>query len=107
MNVNEAIEFVERYGWSVYNPSRQKYLNVWSNHNKFVGTYSYREFIHLAKSIHSNHWKPSSTSKAAVGVGGRNCPCCTKAPPTELKAWDRKGWRRKGKMEVERELMEV
>ena len=40
-----------------------------------------------------------SCGKYAVGVGGLNCPCCTKLPPDELKVKDRRLNRRKTKIQ--------
>lgn len=45
-------------------------------------------------------WKP--------GPGGINCPCCTKAPPGELKVKSRRAYRRTiGKREILSELAEL
>jgi len=42
--------------------------------------------------------------KFHLGPGGINCPCCTNLPPDELKVACRRAERRKGKINIKKEI---
>lgn len=94
MNVTEARKFLKSFGWLSY--ERKGGWVVYDN-SGYNGFYTDRELIQLARSRRSPNWRPHEHPKSAVGCGGKWCTCCTKVPPSEMKRWERKAARRKGK----------
>jgi hypothetical protein len=94
MNVTEARKFLKSFGWFTYARTGGWVVYDPGGYNGFCTD---RELIHLARSRRSPNWRPFDHPKSAVGCGGKWCTCCTKAPPAEMKKWERKAARRKGK----------
>ena len=104
MNVTESIKSLRRMGWSVYKTYDN--TNPWIVYDKteYNGRYSNRKLIKLAVSVKNNHWKPSLYTKNQVGIGGKNCPCCTRTPPSKMKRTEHRAARRNEKQQIKLEL---
>ena len=94
MNVSEARKLLKSFGWHTFERT-----TGWVVYDKtgYNGFYDNRELIKLASGMRSQNWRPFNHPKSAVGCGGKWCTCCTKAPPSEMKKWERKAARRNGK----------
>lgn len=95
MNVSEAVKKLKQFGWSVH--SRMNEFVVYDTES-YNGRYTERELIALSQSLRSNKWKRTTNKKCAVGVGGKNCPCCTRGTPSEMKRWEKRAIRRMNKV---------
>lgn len=99
MNTTEAVVHLKRFGYKAYKVG--EYFRIWFK-GHFEGYYTGRELIAFAKSRRNEKWKPA-TNKSKIGCGGKNCTCCTKAPPAELKKWQRKRERHEKMVDMEQE----